>query len=755
MRLLTAPLVHVRPLPPLLLQPTGLLRLAVPLRDAHVECSRPAPGNPTAAVRLASSRTSSPAPTYGKPTRLSRHLPLLLSRPPVTSARLVSAACRSWPTVAAASAAATLPRLFATLAAAAQDTAPADAVPYAALTVGVLAETLPGERRVALTPDGVRLLRRKGIGAVVVQRGAGSAAGFPDAAYEAAGATLAADAAAVAKQAGVLLKVLPPTPAEAVLAASAPAPRTWVSLVYQHRNPEAVEALTRSGASVLALDYIPRISRAQAFDVLSSMANIAGYRAVLEAAHSFGSFLTGQITAAGKIPPGKVLVIGAGVAGLSAVVTARRMGAIVRAFDTRSAAREQVDSLGAEFLEVTGVSESGDGGGGYAKEMSKEFVDAEMKLFAEQCKDVDIVVTTALIPGKPAPKLITLEMVESMRPGSVVVDLAAEAGGNCALTEPGKVVVSPNGVTIIGYTDLPSRLPTQSSKLFSNNVTKFLLSVGSDSRFYIDHNDEVVRGALLAQNGSLLPRPAPPKIAVAPAAPAAKDAKKEEVKALTPFQKKASEVAVVTGASALLLELGYSAGPAFMASLTTLTLAGLVGYRVVWGVVPALHSPLMSVTNAISGIVGVGGMFYLGGGLVPYGFAQLLAAISVLLANINIFGGFIISQRMLDMFRRPGDPSDHAALYVAPAALFGVAFLGSLAFAAQATGLVQAGYLVSSLLCMSSLAGLASQETARAGNYLGILGVFGGVLAALVDAGFSAWVLAQFGLLTAAGAGVG
>ncbi|KAI9361226.1 PNTB-domain-containing protein [Zopfochytrium polystomum] len=627
---------------------------------------------------------------------------------------------------------------------------PALGTPYSSITVGVPTESHLNESRVALTPDNVAFLRKKGFKTILVQRSAGSKSAFSDSAYQAAGATLVDDPIPTAD---IVLKVQPPSVEEISRAKEG---CTWISFLYPARNEKVVQALKERKMVALAMEAIPRISRAQVFDALSSMANIAGYKAVIEASNHFGSFLTGQITAAGKIPPGKVLVIGAGVAGLSAVVTARRLGAIVRAFDTRSAAREQVESLGAEFLEVTGVSESGDGGGGYAKVMSKEFIEAEMKLFMQQCKEMDIVITTALIPGKPAPKLITAEMVANMKQGSVVVDLAAEAGGNCDLTKPGEVTVSPNGVTIIGYTDFPSRLPTQSSKLYSNNITKFLLSIGKDSRFHIDYEDEVTRGALIIDKGALVPRPPPPAIAPPPASDKAKEAAKKaetEVTALTPFQKKAYEVAVVSGTSTALLTLGKATGAAFMSSMTTFALAGLIGYRVVWGVVPALHSPLMSVTNAISGVVGVGGMFYLGGGLIPYNMVQLLAAISVFLANINIFGGFLISQRMLDMFKRSTDPPEYASLYLIPAGIFSVAFLGALGTGAG--GLVQAGYLVSSLLCMASLAGLASQATARAGNSLGIIGVLSGILASLLAVGFTPWVLAQFSLLTAAGAAVG
>ncbi|KAJ3346185.1 hypothetical protein HDU83_003320 [Entophlyctis luteolus] len=648
----------------------------------------------------------------------------------------------------------------------------ASGVPYAALAVGAPRESAPGETRVALTPQNVRLLLKKGVGRVLVQSGAGMHASFTDTMYKGlllafilppcafvgayslylfsfradAGATLVPDTQSLFAESDIVLKVRPPTPAEALgLKENA----SVISFVYATRNQEVITALQTRRATVLAMEQIPRISRAQVFDALSSMANTSGYKAVLEAANHFGSFLTGQITAAGKIPPAKVLVIGAGVAGLSAIVTARRLGAIVRGFDTRAAAREQVESLGAEFLEVVGVSESGDGGGGYAKEMSKEFIEKEMELFLQQCKE-------ALIPGKPAPKLITAQMVAAMKQGSVIVDLAAEMGGNCDLTKPGEIAVSNNGVTVIGFTDLPCRLPTQSSSLYSNNITKFLLSIGSDKHYNINLEDEVVRGALVLDKGTAVP-PAPRPQALAPAASptgAHKVAEKAPEVALTPFQQKSYEVATISAAAVGLMILGKATSALFMSGMTTLTLAGLIGYRVVWGVVPALHSPLMSVTNAISGIVGVGGMFYLGGGFFPHSFAQLLAAISVLLANINVFGGFVISQRMLDMFKREGDPPEYSYLYGIPAGIFALAFATTLG-SADVGGIVQAGYLASALLCMASLTGLAAQSTARAGNALGILGVGVGILSASVAAGFTPAVLVQFAVLTAIGAGIG
>ncbi|KAK4189161.1 putative NAD(P) transhydrogenase mitochondrial precursor [Podospora australis] len=615
--------------------------------------------------------------------------------------------------------------------------------PYSKLTVGVPRETYPNERRVALTPQNVALLLKKGFAKVIVEKGAGSQADFLDDAYASAGATLVDDASAVWKDADVVLKVRGPSAAEADQAREG---QTIISFLQPAQNKDLVERLAARKATTFAMDLIPRISRAQVFDALSSMANIAGYKAVLEASNNFGRFLTGQVTAAGKIPPCKVLVIGAGVAGLSAIATARRLGAIVRGFDTRPAAREQVQSLGAEFIEVE-IQEDGSGAGGYAKEMSKEFIEAEMKLFTEQAREVDIIITTALIPGKPAPKLITKSMIEIMKPGSVVVDLAAEAGGNCEKTEPGKLITYKD-VKIIGYTDFPSRLPTQSSTLYSNNITKFFLSMTpKDKEFGIDLTDEVVRGAIVTQQGHILPpapRPAPP-----PAPAATPTTKEAEVVALTPWQKATREVALVTGGMGSAVALGKFTSPLFMGNAFTFALASLIGYRVVWNVAPALHSPLMSVTNAISGMVGVGGLFILGGGYLPETIPQVLGAASVLLAFVNIGGGFVITKRMLDMFRRATDPPEYPWLYAIPGVVFGGGFLA--AAATGAGGLVQAGYMVSSVLCITSLSGLASQATARMGNMLGMLGVGSGVLASLLAVGFSPEVLTQFGGLAAIG----
>lgn len=570
-----------------------------------------------------------------------------------------------------------------------------------------------------------------------------------DRVYEQAGATLVDRDAAF--QADIVLKVRSPAPEEVKAMRRG---STVISFLYPVQNKPLVDSLAAQGITSFAMDMIPRISRAQVFDALSSMANIAGYKAVLEASNHFGRFLTGQVTAAGKIPPSKVLVIGAGVAGLSAIASARRMGAIVRGFDTRPVVREQVQSLGAEFIEVD-FQEEGSGQGGYAKEMSKEFIDAEMKLFMEQCRDVDIVITTALIPGRPAPKLITKEMVAAMKPGSVIVDLASEAGGNCELTSPGELVKH-NDVTVIGYTDLPSRLPTQSSTLYSNNITKLLLSMApQDKSFGVDLSDEVVRGAIVTHIGEILPtapRPAPPP-ATKPADPTAVAKEKEAAVALTPWQKAVRDVSAVTGGMGTALALGKATGPAFMGNMMTFGLSGLVGYRAVWGVAPALHSPLMSVTNAISGMVGVGGLFIMGGGFVPSTLPEALGTLSVLLAFVNVSGGFVVTKRMLDMFKRATDPPEYPWLYAIPGVLFGGGFLA--AAGTGMAGLVQAGYLASSLLCIGSISGLASQLTARRGNILGILGVGSGILASLAAVGFSPEVLTQFGVVAGIGSVLG
>lgn len=624
-------------------------------------------------------------------------------------------------------------------------------VPYGQLTVGIPKETYPGERRVAITPQNVALLLKKGFSKVLVEEGAGEQASFSDFMYEHAGATIVKQSQ-IWSESDIILKVRAPRTDSSNSEVDALKEGTVIiSMLQPTQNKDLVEAIANRKATSFAMDMIPRISRAQVFDALSSMANSAGYKAVLEASNHFGRFMTGQTTAAGKIPPSKVLVIGAGVAGLSAITTAKRMGAIVRGFDTRPVAREQVESLGAEFLEVS-IQEDGSGTGGYGKEMSKEFIEAEMSLFMQQAKDVDIIITTAMIPGKPAPRLILREHVAAMRPGSVIVDLAAESGGNCEVTVPGEATLY-EGVTVIGYTDFPSRLPTQSSSLYSNNITKFLMSMSKkEGTFTIDLEDEVVRGAIVTQQGEILP-PAPRSAPPPTPAPQPKAAQIEEVVALTPWQKTVREVTTVTAGMGGLLALGKFTSPLFMSNVFTTGLAGLIGYRVVWGVSPALHSPLMSVTNAISGMVGIGGFFLMGGGYLPETLPQFLGAASVLMAFVNIGGGFVITKRMLDMFKRPTDPAEYPWLYAVPGVLFGGGFIA--AATTGMAGLVQAGYLVSSVLCISSISGLSTMNTARQGNLLGILGVGSGVLASLAAVGFPPAVLVQFGALAGLGGIVG
>ncbi len=516
------------------------------------------------------------------------------------------------------------------------------------MKIAVPREIHPGERRVATTPEVVRQLLKLGF-EVSVEAGAGTAASFSDAAYTAAGATMVEDARALWDGADIVLKVRAPAAHpdlgvdEVSLLRTG---QTLIAFIWPAQNEDLMQRLAATGANVLAMDSVPRISRAQKMDALSSMANIGGYRAIVEAANHFGRFFTGQITAAGKVPPAKVLVIGAGVAGLAAIGAAKSMGAIVRAFDTRPEVKEQVESMDAEFLMLE-FEEEGSGEGGYAKVMSEEFIRAEMALFAEQAKEVDIIVTTALIPGKPAPKLITKEMVESMADGSVIVDLAAEQGGNCELTVPGEVAHA-HGVTVIGYTDLPSRLATQASQLYATNLRHLLtdLTPEADGNIVIDMEDEAIRGATVINAGEITWPPPAPKISAAPPrkAPAAPPPE--------PVQRKKNPYATIillaVGALAL-WGLGRVAPPAFMSHFTVFVLACFVGYQVVWNVTPALHTPLMSVTNAISGIIVIGALLQIS---TSSFLVSLLAALAILIATINIAGGFLVTQRMLRMFRK-------------------------------------------------------------------------------------------------------
>ncbi|HEZ2385714.1 TPA: Re/Si-specific NAD(P)(+) transhydrogenase subunit alpha [Neisseria meningitidis] len=502
------------------------------------------------------------------------------------------------------------------------------------MKIGIPRESLSGETRVACTPATVALLGKLGF-ETVVESGAGLAASLDDAAYQTAGATVA-DKAAV-WVCPLIYKVNAPSEQELPLLNEG---QTIVSFLWPRQNEALVEALRAKKVNALAMDMVPRISRAQALDALSSMANISGYRAVIEAANAFGRFFTGQITAAGKVPPAQVLVIGAGVAGLAAIGTANSLGAVVRAFDTRLEVAEQIESMGGKFLKLDFPQESGGSGDGYAK----------MKLFAEQAKDVDIIITTAAIPGKPAPKLITKEMVESMKSGSVIVDLAAATGGNCELTRPGELSVTGNGVKIIGYTDMANRLAGQSSQLYATNLVNLtkLLSPNKDGEITLDFEDVIIRNMTVTRDGEITFPPPPIQVSAQPqqtpsekAAPAAKPEPKP-----VPLWKKLAPAVI---AAVLVLWVGAVAPAAFLNHFIVFVLACVIGYYVVWNVSHSLHTPLMSVTNAISGIIVVGALLQISQG---NGFVTLLAFIAILIASINIFGGFFVTRRMLNMFRK-------------------------------------------------------------------------------------------------------
>ena len=512
------------------------------------------------------------------------------------------------------------------------------------MRIGVPSETHPGERRVAITPDVAQQLQKLGF-SVAIEAGAGVAASFDDAAYLDAGVDVVETAAELLAGSDIVLKVRAPSDGELDLFHSG---QTLISFLWPAQNPQLLERLAQAGVTTLAMDSIPRISRAQKLDALSSMANIAGYRAVVESAQHFGRFFTGQITAAGRVPPAKVLVIGAGVAGLAAIGVARSMGAIVRAFDTRPEVKEQVESMDGEFLMLE-FEEEGSGAGGYAKVMSEEFIKAEMALFAEQAREVDIIITTALIPGRPAPELITEEMVVSMKPGSVIVDLAAEQGGNCAVTEADRVVHK-HGVTVIGYTDLPSRLSAQSSQLYGNNLRHLLddMCPERDGELIVDMEDEVIRGATVVKDGEVT-WPPPKPAAAPPPAPAPEPAPVEPPAAAKPERSVMGQVLTFGIGGLAMLGLGAVAPPSFMTHFTVFVLACFIGYMVIWNVTPALHTPLMSVTNAISSIIIIGALMQISS---PLNWIAWVAGITVFIASINIAGGFAVTRRMLDMFRK-------------------------------------------------------------------------------------------------------
>ena len=520
------------------------------------------------------------------------------------------------------------------------------------MKIGAPAEKAAGEARVALTPDSAKQLIRLGH-ECLIQKGAGKRAGFSDDVYIDAGVNVVGTAKELWSKADIIIKVQKPEKTELAFLNKS---KTLISFFWPGQNEVALKVAQKSGASVIAMDMVPRISRAQKMDALSSMANIAGYRAVIEAGNNFGRFFTGQITAAGKVPPAKVLVIGAGVAGLAAIGTAQSLGAIVRAFDVRPEVAEQIESMGAEFLMLE-FEEDGSGDGGYAKPASPEFIEKEMQLFREQAPELDIVITTALVPGRPAPKLWPAEMVALMKPGSVIVDLAAEQGGNCDLTQKGKIIESDNGVKIVGYTDFPSRMAAQSSTLYATNIRHMLddLTPKNDGVIDVNMEDDVIRGATVVHSGAITYPPPPPKLQaigkqtqsnISPELSPEEIALAELSKERAIGRKQAS--LLVLGGVFMLLIGGY-APSSFMQHFIVFALACFVGFQVIWNVSHSLHTPLMAVTNAISGIIIIGALLQIGS---PNGLVEILAGISVLIATINIIGGFMVTRRMLAMFQK-------------------------------------------------------------------------------------------------------
>ena len=526
------------------------------------------------------------------------------------------------------------------------------------LMIGIPREIATGEKRVASVPDVVEKLIKLGF-KVAVESGAGDAANFSDDTYRAAGAEIIDGTAKLWAASDIVFKVCVPTTDEVGLMREG---GTLIGFIWPAQNPELLQQLAAKKATVLAIDALPRmLSRAQKMDALTSQAGVAGYRAVIEAANVFGRFFNGQITAAGKVPPAKVFIAGAGVAGLAAIGTAAGLGAVVRANDTRAEVADQVKSLGGEFVKVE-YEEEGGGGGGYAKVMSEGFQQAQREMYAKQAREVDIIITTALIPGKPAPRLITAEMVQSMKPGSVIVDMAAERGGNCELTEPGQAVVK-HGVTIVGYTDLNSRLAKQSSTLYATNLFRLTeeLCKTKDGIINVNMEDDAIRGLTVIKEGNITwPAPAP-KLPAAPAKPAAAKpaapAAKGHGKGGAPAS--GTKTAIIFGvAAAVFWFIGASAPAAFLGHFTVFVLACFVGYMVVWNVTPALHTPLMSVTNAISSIIAIGALVQIapplmgGGGPRPDDWIRWLAVAGIALTAVNMFGGFAVTQRMLAMFRK-------------------------------------------------------------------------------------------------------
>jgi len=647
-----------------------------------------------------------------------------------------------------------------------------DPIPYEKLTIGVMKETFPGENRVSISPSSAETLIKAGF-QIVVQSGAGENASFSDGAYVSVGA-IVLPGEQIYANVDIISKIRPPSQDEIPKLAG----KTLVAMISPSINEETYDALSKQNTNVFALDCVPRmLSRAQSYDVLSSQANIAGYRAVIEAAEQFPRFFAGQMTAAGKVNPAKVLVLGAGVAGLAAIQTAKNMGAVVRAFDVRPVTKEQVESMGATFLEVP-IQEDGSGSGGYAKEMSDDFKKAQALMMMEQAADVDIIITTALIPGRKAPVLVNQEMLNVMKPGSVCVDLAAANGGNVAQTKANEIVTTENGVKIVGFTDLPSRLAATASNLFGNNVAKFILSIGPQTTkekgvFQIDLEDDAVQSMLISYAGEkrfpdkitpYSPPPVPTKDVEVVVEKTPQELLEEAHMAQKNSVMKNAQISGLVAAA--LLAFGVTAPDHdSIALVSSFALAGLAGYQVVWGVAPALHSPLMAVTNAISGMTAVGGMLLLShgasgsGSIIPDSPSHWMGAIATMLSFINISGGFLITAKMLDLFKRENDPDDFFEYYMLPA---GVMLAGLFASAVGNVGELSnvsgSVGIASAVCCIAAIAGLANQETARTGNMLGVTGVAFGLAATTADmslAGASAPVFEQAALLAGAGSGIG
>ena len=611
-------------------------------------------------------------------------------------------------------------------------------IPMADLTVGVPTEIRRG--RVGLSPENVAQLLKKGVGTVVVQKGAGADSGFTDAMYADAGAKIVDDVWG----SDIVFKLHPPSAEEAAKLGD----RTLISQVLANKNPDLVDQLAAQKATVFDMTMLSRtLSRGQAFDTLSSQANLAGYRATIEGIHALRRPMAGMMTSAGRVKPSKVLVLGVGVAGLQAIQVAKGMGAQVYAFDVRAVTAEQVESLGGKFLHVD-FEEDGAGAGGYAKEMSPEWFAAARAMLEKELGDTDVAITTALVPGRPAPELLTQPMVQAMPSGSVVVDMAAEAGGNYKGTRAGESFVTENGVTVIGYTDLADRLSPVASSLYGNNLTKFFASMEtSDGTYGVDFDDEAVRSTSLLLRGErtppFVPPPPPPP---PPQAQAEEEAPPPDPKALA-WSGATRATLSLSGASLV------AAGVPNAAMLNIFVLSNIIGQRVVEGVTHALHSPLMSVTNAISGMTVVGGLYQMGGGLFPSTSTELFGATAVLLSAVNISGGSIVTHKMLDMFRRPDDPPEYNEYYLLPAAAIGSGYLATKMAGSSALDGVMP--VLSGLGCIGGINALSSQSTARMGNVIGLSGISFGLLGTFCTAGFDAATAAQAIALLGAGGAAG